>query len=121
MDIYAGKNQTDGKGLGCKVVLDLSNKYLNVGRTFITDNFYTLIVLANELLANNSHLVGTLRSNRVKLPEVTQAKLLPGQIIGKENSNGIVVAKWKDKRDVTMLFTRHNLDMVDVGKKKSKK
>jgi len=30
----------------------------------------------------------------VKLSEVTKAKLLPGQMVGKENSNGIVVAKW---------------------------
>jgi len=53
----------------------------------------------------------------VKGSEVTKAKLLPGQIVGKENSNGRVVAKWRDKRDVTMLSTCHNLNMVDTGKK----
>lgn len=120
IEIYAGKTQIQGKGLGCRVVLDLCDRYLNVGRTIITDNFYTSIVLANELLAKNTNLIGTLRSNRVKLSEVTKAKLLPGQIIGKENSNGIVVAKWRDKRDVTMLSTCHNLNMVDTGKKNRK-
>lgn len=56
----------------------------------------------------------------MKLSEVTKAKLLAGQIVGKENSNGIVVAKWRDKRDVTMLSTCHNLNMVDTGKKNRK-
>lgn len=120
MEVYAGKSQTDGRGLGCRVVVDLSSRYLNCGRTIITDNFYTSLNLANELLEKNTHLIGTLRSNRVKLPDVTKAKLQPGQIVGKENSNGIVVAKWRDKRDVTMLSTRHDISMIDTGKKNRK-
>jgi len=117
IEVYAGKNQVDGKGLACKVVMDLSRPYLNNGRTLVTDNFYTSLTLANELLKNDTHLVGTLRSNRVKLPEVMKAKLNKGQIIGKENTDGIVVAKWRDKRDVSMMSTKHNLDLVDTGKK----
>jgi len=120
VQIYAGKTETEGKGLGCRVVLDLCDRYLNIGRTIITDNFYTSIVLANELLVKDTNLIGTLRSNRVKLSEVTKAKSLAGQIVGKENSNGLVVAKWRDKRDVTMLSTCHNLNMVDTGKKNRK-
>lgn len=77
-----------------------------------------MLNLANELLETKTHLIGTLRYNRVQLPDVTKAKLQPGQIVGKENSNGIVVAKWRDKRDVTMLSTRHDISMVDTGKKK---
>jgi len=50
------------------------------------------IVRENEVLAKDSHLISTLISNRVKSSEVTTAKLLPGQIAGIENSNGIVVA-----------------------------
>ncbi|XP_008188519.1 piggyBac transposable element-derived protein 4-like [Acyrthosiphon pisum] len=121
VQVYGGKSQVDGKGLGCRVVLDLSRRYLNMGRTMVTDNFYTSITLANELLSYDTHLVGTLRSNRVKLPEITKKKLSPGEIIGKENSDGIIVAKWRDKRDVTMLSTKHNIDMIDTGKKNKKK
>lgn len=120
IEVYAGKSQTDGRGLGCRVDVDLSSIYLNSGRTIITDNFYTSLNLANELLEKKTHLIGTLRSNRVKLPDVTKAKLQPAQIVGKENSNGIVVAKWRDKRDVTMLSTRHDISMVDTGKKNRK-
>lgn len=117
IQVYAGKGQNNGRGLGCNVVMNLTSLYLNAGRTIITDNFYTSLNLANALLENETHLVGTLRCNRVKLPEVTKSKLKPGQIIGKENLNGVVVAKWRDKRDVTMLSTRHNITMADTGKK----
>lgn len=120
IEVYAGKSQVDGKGLASKVVMQLSRPYLNNGRTLITDNFYTSLPLANELLKNDTHLVGTLRSNRVKLPEVMNTKLKSGQIIGRENSDGIVIAKWYDKRDVSMLSTKHTIDMVDTGKKNKK-
>jgi len=90
VQVYAGKSQVDGKGLGCRVVLDLSQRYLNAGRTIITDNFYTSVPLAYELLKNNTHLVGTLRSNRVKLLEVTKANLKPNEKVGRENIDGII-------------------------------
>jgi len=93
VNVYAGKNQVNGKDLACRVVLELSNPFLNAGRTIVTDNFYTSLPLANELLKNNTHLIGTLRSNRIRLPEIFKTKLRPGEIIGRENINGIVVAK----------------------------
>ncbi|KAE9523290.1 hypothetical protein AGLY_016238 [Aphis glycines] len=112
--VYASKGQDDGRGLGCSVVMNLTSLYLNAGRIIITNNFYTSLNLANALLENETHLVGTLRCNRVKLSEVTKSKLKPGQIIGKENLKGVVVAKWRDKRDVTMLSTRHNITMAGI-------
>lgn len=121
VQIYAGKNQVDGKGLACKVVLNLCQMYLYANRTITTDNFYTSLPLAYELLKNKTHLTGTLRSNRVKIPGVTDAKLKRGEIVGKENAEGIVIGKWKDKREVTMLSTRHGIDMIDIGKKNKKK
>jgi len=63
VNVYAGKNQVKGKGLACRVVLQLSNPFLNAGQTIVTDNFYTSLPLANELLENNTHLIGTLKSN----------------------------------------------------------
>jgi len=96
IQVCSGKGQADGRGLGCSVVLNLTYLLLNAGKTIITDNFYTSLNLANALLENGIHLVGKLRCNRVKLPEATKLKLKPGQIIGKENLNGVVVAKWRD-------------------------
>ncbi|XP_025194347.1 piggyBac transposable element-derived protein 4-like [Melanaphis sacchari] len=117
VQIYAGKSQVEGKGLACKVVLNLCQMYLNANRKITTDNFYTSLPLAYELLKNKTHLTGTLRSNRVRVPGVTDAKLKRGEIVGKENADGIVIGKWKDKQDVTMLSTRHGIDMIDMGKK----
>jgi len=97
--------------------MELIRPYLNVGRTVVTDNFYTSMPLARELLKNNIHLAGTLRTNRVKIPEVLKTKLKNGQIIGKESTDGVVVAKWHDKRDVAMLSTKHGIEMIDTGKR----
>lgn len=93
---------------------------MNAGWTIVTDNFYTSLPLANELLENNTHLIGNLRSNRIRLPEMFKTKLRPGEIIGRENINGILVAKWHDKRDVSMMSTKHNINMVESLKKNRK-
>lgn len=86
--------------------------------TLATDNWYTSINLSNELLDKDTHLVGTLRKNRRGLPKnVLDAKLKPGESIGMENERGICVLKWKDKRDVLMLYTKHSKGMATVLKK----
>lgn len=69
------------------------------------------------LLARKTHLIGTLRKNRIGNPkEVTMAKLKRSEIIGRENSS-IVISKWKDKREVLMLSTKHGLEQAPTGKK----
>nr|CAI5864613.1 unnamed protein product [Callosobruchus analis] len=104
-------------GLAKKIVLDLTDCYLNQGRTIVTDNYYTSPSLARNLLANETHLLGTLRKNRRGLPpEVIKAKLKKGEITGKEHKDDFVVAKWKDKRDVTFRTTKHGIDMQETGK-----
>ena len=51
-------------------------------------------------------MCGTLRKNRKGVPKsVTQAKLKRGKVTGKENSEGIKVENWKDKRNVLMMTT----------------
>ena len=123
--VYIGKNALAHRGQptattshSTQIVLDLAEKYLNSGRTVTTDNFYTSLALANILLENETHLVGTLRKNRVGNPkDVTEARLDKGEIVGKENVDGVVVAKWRSKRDVLMLSTKHDLEIVATGKK----
>lgn len=97
--MYGSKSQIDGKGLGCRVVMDLCRRYLNAGQTIITDHFYTLVPLIYELLKNNAHLVGALQSNIIKLPQLTKTKLKPSEIVKRENGDGIVTVKWKGKKD----------------------
>lgn len=119
MLLYSGKNFQDvSQGLGEKVVMELCDKYLDAGRTVVTDNYYTSVPLAIKLLDRNTHLLGTLRKNRKGLPEeVTKAKLTKGEIVGKESEAGFVVGKWMDKREVCFLSTKHGIDIKSTGKK----
>lgn len=120
--IYAGQESVPGMGLSTKIVMELSEDYLDMGRTIFTDNWYTSISLANELLSRSTNSVGTLRSNRKFNPKnVIDAKLKKGEIISNKNENNILVLKWKDKRDVLMLSTKHNDNVIETTNKYGKK
>ncbi|XP_055918540.1 piggyBac transposable element-derived protein 4-like [Eupeodes corollae] len=104
--IYAGKTEsniqrgrpTPTTSHSTQIVLELAEKYLDQGRTIANDNFYTSVSLAKHPLDHQTHVFGTLRSNRTGNPkEVANAKLKKHEVKGMEDS-GIVVAKWKDKR-----------------------
>lgn len=115
MKIYCGKEHDAGASVPTNVVMTLSENLLDKGRTVITDNYYTSLDLANKLLDRKTHLLGTLRSNRKGNPkEVTLKKLKRGEIISKENTRGINIMKWKDKRDVLILSTKHTDTMEEV-------
>lgn len=74
--------------------------------------------MAEKLLERNTHLVGTLRANRKRNPiEVTQKKLARGGVIAKKNRQGIMVLKWKDRRDVLMLSTKHDNSMKSFNRR----
>ena len=89
---------------------------LDSGRTLYTDNWYTSVPLAKTLINRDTHLVGTLRSNRKDIPkEVIQKKLKKGEIISRQNKDKTIVLKWKDKRDVLMLSTKHDDSMINLN------
>lgn len=71
----------------------------------VVDNYYTNIQLTEILLDNNSHFVGTLRQNVKYAPKqiLAQNKMKRGEIIGRENRNGIVIANWKGKRNIRFI------------------
>lgn len=72
------------------------------------------------MIKGKTHLVGTLRTNRKVNPsESTNAKLNRGDIIVRQNQDKTIVLKWKDKRDVLMLNTKHG-DSVTTFMKKAK-
>lgn len=116
--VYCGKSSQTNVGLPSKVVLDLMDNLLDKGRTLCADNYYTSVTLANELLKRKTHLIGTLRSNRKFNPKgVINKKLRVGETIVEECSQGIIVQKWKDKRDVLMLSTKYGNEFVTVKKR----
>lgn len=118
--VYCGKEKELSTGISVptKVVLQLSEKLLDKGRTLYTDNYYTSVTLAHELLKHNTHLVGTLRSNRKhNCKEVVQGKLEAGDVIARQSNTGVVMLKWKDKKDVLMLSTKHNASLETIRQK----
>ncbi|XP_050465080.1 piggyBac transposable element-derived protein 4-like, partial [Cataglyphis hispanica] len=91
---------------------------LGKGHTICTDNWYTSVNLAEKLIDMHTHLLGTLRKNRRDNPkEVVAQKLKRGDVIARENKNGVTVLKWKDKRDVLMLSTKHSAEMTTIQKR----
>ncbi|KAL0879682.1 hypothetical protein ABMA27_003397 [Loxostege sticticalis] len=107
---YSGKQNDNVNTTPFNVVMSLCNVLLNKEHTMFTDNWYTTVGLARELLKNETHLVGTLRKNRKHFPKtVVSTKLKKGQYIARESVDGITVMKWKDKRDVLVLSTKHSM------------
>lgn len=119
--IYSGKSQDKNKGVGLAqfVCTKLMSELLDQGRTLYVDNFYTSYELAHSFLKRKTHVVGTLRANKKNMPqEVMKAKLKKGEMVAKEDQNGIVVLKWADARDVRLLSTKHKPEMVDVEERR---
>lgn len=122
MKLYCGKERDAKASVPTNVVMTLAEKLLNQGRTVFTDNYYTSLDLANKLLDKQTHLVGTLRKNRRGNPkEVIAKKLKRGEIIARENKRGITVLKWRDKRDVLLLSTKHSDEMTEVAINRERK
>lgn len=60
---------------------------------------------------------GTIRKNQKGNPkEIRFAKLKKGKVVH-ANKRNIHILKRKDKRDVHMVFTKHNLDFTSVTNK----
>ena len=117
LQMYVGKNGTGGRevGLTQRICEELTRGLRSEGRTLYIDNFYTSYPLARFMLAEKTHVVGTVRPSRAKLPkEVLKKKLQRGEMVAQEESHGILVLKWRDTRDVHVLSTKHGPDMEEA-------
>ena len=104
-------------GLGKTVVLDLIDR-LDVGRTVVTDNFFTSLALLRDLRTRNLGLVGAVRKNRRKLPPRLKAiKSEAGStIFFVFNADATLVsyAPKKNKR-VTLISSEHSQKEIDYN------
>jgi hypothetical protein len=116
---FCGKEARSGISILSSVVMKLTEGLLDSGRVLYADNYYTNTHLAHQLLGRSTYLVGTLRSNRrINPPDVVKAELNKNEVIARESDMGVVVLKWKDKRDVLMLSTMHGEDTKAVETRK---
>ena len=103
-------------------VPNLSNKPFDVvdrlidplkgrGHTLYCDNYYTNPALADHLAEHDTMLVGTVRANRIGLPaDLHDQRLRAGDMIYRRRDR-VMVVKWKDKRDVMVITTKHLPEM----------
>lgn len=116
--IYSGGSDfTAGVGHTEKVVLHLMDRLLNEGHALFMDNFYNSFTLASRLLSMNTYCTGTLRKNRKCNPkEIETAKLNKGETVGKY-AEGVLIGKWRDKRDVLYISTEFENEMATINNK----
>lgn len=112
--VYAGSTTAfEGLDKPGTVVVKLCLPLLHEGRLIVADNYYTSLGLAKYLKDRNTDLCGTLRKNKKGLPQqVLQKKLRRGGVIARQLDNYVTVLKWHDKRDVLMISTCDDDEMV---------
>ena len=104
-----------------KIVLHLMLPYLNKGYTIGMDSLYTDPRLYEVLIKNNTDAVGTVRYNRILMPQGITDPLEMGKtkiwykLITAEK--GISCLTWQDKKRVNMLSTYHDATVRPVRDK----
>lgn len=80
LKIYCGKdNQGDGNA-SATVVFSLMDSLLDGGRIIFSDNYYTSVNLAHQVMRRKTHLVGTVRSNsKLNCTDLVKEKLKKGE------------------------------------------
>ena len=115
--VYSGQDNDEKTPASTKVVLDLSKDLLGLGYTIYLDKWYSSPSLFYNLLQQGTYAVGTIRLTRKHMPnDFPGRRLKRGECVSK-SANGIMALIWKDKKDVKMLSTKHNSEMLDTGKK----
>ena len=79
------------------------------------DNFYSSPDLFQRLVQRTTDAVGTVSITRKVMPMDLKNELKKGVVSAK--CGKLVVLKWKDKRDVSVLTTKHSDEMQPVSRK----
>ncbi|KAK9700959.1 Transposase IS4 [Popillia japonica] len=88
---------------------------LKSGRSLYTDNFYTSVDLAHQLMKQKIHLIGTLHSALKLNPKpVITTKLSWGEMIMRQSNTNVIVGKWRDNRDILFLITKSVREMIEM-------
>ena len=120
--LYTGKEgdgRHSGQGLAHRVVLDLLNDQRLEGKGYLvyTDNFYSSPALFRELTERGFGACGTARKDRRGIPaSIRQTGLKKGEVVSSFD-DGVLSLKWRDKRDVMMLSTFHESNMMEKARR----
>ena len=120
--IYTGKGtqfdvEYDNLPVSSRVVMTLMKPLLDKGYCVTVDNYYTSPQLADLLVQHQTDIYGTVKPTRKEMPEdLRKAKLKKGEVSAYERGK-VTVLRWKDKKDVNLLSTIHNAEIVNVEKR----
>ncbi|XP_014614648.1 PREDICTED: piggyBac transposable element-derived protein 4-like [Polistes canadensis] len=117
-NIYIGKDKTATGSAGRNVVFNLlkESQLLHKGYCLFIDNWYSSPKLFRELYKMKTNVCGTVRINRKEMPRELKSHVLQQGEATIFTTKEMVAIKWKDKKDVVMLTTMHDLSFVEAGK-----
>lgn len=116
--VYTGADTDYEKfdlGISGDIVAYFMKPYFYKGHVVYIDNWYSSPQLAQFLHDRNTGMCGTVKSNRKGMPTLN-SKLEKGEVQAVHNLSWLVI-KWKDKKDVYMITTVHELKFCATGKK----
>ena len=96
------------------IVMDLLKNHLQKGHEIYMDRFYSPVKLFQDLRSHHTVAVETCMSNRKNLPKSHLKQVLKKGEVMSCRKGSLLALKWKDKKDVLMLSTKHNSDMKTV-------
>lgn len=126
--IYTGKETEkaplEDVSITTAIVMNISEKLLHQGYTLVMDNFYNSPELFKLLSSSQTNAYGTLRANRKGLPENFSKIKLKKDEAACWVKEGLVVIKWHDKKDISLISTCHDVSFQEtvnkIGGKKIK-
>lgn len=111
---YLGKNTMKSKSdlQGEYVVKKLIEPFQKRGHCIASDNYFSTIKLARELLTLKTLFIGTIQKNRKELPEIPKLKLHETKFY--EDKDGILLTVYQCKKDksVVLVSTDHEQALV---------
>ncbi|XP_066958491.1 piggyBac transposable element-derived protein 4-like [Macrobrachium rosenbergii] len=120
--IYTGQgtmfdNDYEDLPVSSKIVMTLMKPLLKKGYCLTMDDYYNSPQLADLLTENETDVYGTVRVSRKEMPSgLKQEKLQKGGMVAYKRRK-VTAIKWKDKKDVVLLSTVHNTEMVETEKR----
>ena len=122
--VYTGRSASGlpEKGLGARVVIDLTRNITGVNHIINCDSFFSSPELFLSLQEDDIYARGTVKSNRKGMPgsQGFEDKALKNQgdqtVLAKDD---LIAVKWRDKRIVTIISTADSpVDCTHVKRKK---
>ena len=132
-DLYMGKKENEAIdtvlniGLGGNVVLNLiakANLPSNHNHILFFDNYFTSIPLMEELISRAYLATGTCKDNRSDKCPISEKNFLkhqPRGVVDYRMSNGILLMKCKDNKEVTVVSNFDSTIMISARRYDRKK